>query len=445
MPERSEKAEQTGRERLPYDPEDWNRRLAEARAKRAAALSRRDRSGADQKLAVAARQMGSRRPEDLSTNPAGKDAGADPAALDDASSDAVPLTSRPWMTPAMTLLAGCFIGATISAIALAVWQAESPAPDAGAQVALASAPAAGTPTAAPVDKQASPLRPSAPRDQSATMPARAALGDLPVHTAAAHIPAEAETVYVPVDTPGTTPLAVVTLPNFAALAAAAGGTRAAEIPAATTLANTPLHLALTDTPTADEPADDAIATVDLAREDVRAETPVTAVPADVQVADAAADTPTEGATTGALAANIPDAAFHPFGRLPVAEDAPSAGAALKRIIVLAPKSVSRSSRDQIAAVLIEAGWPAKNPATSPFTISRTHVRYYHPADRKAADELGALLSAEARDFTGASPRPPSGVVELWLAGRAPVVKPKRTQPTIAGVFSRIASILEGRG
>ena len=57
------------------------------------------------------------------------------------------------------------------------------------------------------------------------------------------------------------------------------------------------------------------------------------------------------------------------------------------------------------------------PKPVDFTISETNIRYFHPADRAAAEDLAGALGARLRDFTGYSPSPPDGTIELWLAGK----------------------------
>ncbi|WP_168217536.1 hypothetical protein [Paracoccus liaowanqingii] len=50
------------------------------------------------------------------------------------------------------------------------------------------------------------------------------------------------------------------------------------------------------------------------------------------------------------------------------------------------------------------GWSPEE-AVTPFTIGETHVRYFHPQDRAAAENLAAVLDTVARDFVSFMPSP----------------------------------------
>lgn len=112
-----------------------------------------------------------------------------------------------------------------------------------------------------------------------------------------------------------------------------------------------------------------------------------------------------------------------------------------RIVVLAPRSVPASARDEAVSALREFGWPAGEPRISPFTISKTHVRFYHPEDRAAAEDLAAMFSAEARDFTDYAQPPERGMLELWLAGRAPVRRHQTARPALPPPVQMVADVL----
>jgi hypothetical protein len=68
------------------------------------------------------------------------------------------------------------------------------------------------------------------------------------------------------------------------------------------------------------------------------------------------------------------------------------------------------------------------------SVSRTNVRYFHSEDRATAEEVAAIIgrtsgtASDPRDFTGFSPRPPAGTLEVWLAGEAPPPVAARSQP-----------------
>lgn len=103
-----------------------------------------------------------------------------------------------------------------------------------------------------------------------------------------------------------------------------------------------------------------------------------------------------------------------------------------RLVVHVPQRLAAERRDRTVAQLADRGW-APEEVSTPFTIGKTHVRYFHPQDRAAAEELAAFLDAEARDFLGFTPSPQEGYLELWLGGQGapPAAKPviaRRTMP-----------------
>ena len=114
--------------------------------------------------------------------------------------------------------------------------------------------------------------------------------------------------------------------------------------------------------------------------------------------------------------------------------APEAGLApaprwqVSRVVVHAPERIARDRRQAALSSLADSEWPAEKAVPSPYTIGETHVRYYHSRDRAAARELAKLFDAAARDFTSYSPSPDEGFLELWLAGQGapPQPKPVRT-------------------
>jgi hypothetical protein len=94
-------------------------------------------------------------------------------------------------------------------------------------------------------------------------------------------------------------------------------------------------------------------------------------------------------------------------------------------IALAIFAPSALDPEQIRGVLTgirAAGVESPEARPVGLAISSTQVRYYHEADRRAAERVASAAGATLRDFTTYSPEPPSGTVELWLAG-----KPRGTQ------------------
>jgi hypothetical protein len=134
------------------------------------------------------------------------------------------------------------------------------------------------------------------------------------------------------------------------------------------------------------------------------------------------------------------------GETAAGEAAPDAAPlAAGRVVVHAPRSVAGDVRRDAVEMLREGHWPVDEPRTSPFTIRETHVRFYHPEDRAAAEVLAAQFSAEARDFTAYSPRPEAGLLEVWLAGRAPGRGSGRGRPAPQNPAQAINGFLERLG
>lgn len=131
---------------------------------------------------------------------------------------------------------------------------------------------------------------------------------------------------------------------------------------------------------------------------------------------------------------------------------------VSRVVIHAPERMAPDRGEWALARLSQREWPVEQ-ATTPYTISETHIRYYHDRDRAAAQDLATLLDAVARDFTSFSPSPEEGLLELWLSGEGapPQERPVRTReaapPAIAsappapapdpGIFDRIAGMFSG--
>lgn len=62
---------------------------------------------------------------------------------------------------------------------------------------------------------------------------------------------------------------------------------------------------------------------------------------------------------------------------------------------------------------IEAGPLVLVP--TPFAVERSLVRYYHAEDQDLAQRSAAAIGAETEDFSTYAPRPPTGMIEIWLA------------------------------
>ncbi|WP_295317617.1 hypothetical protein [Roseobacter sp.] len=127
-----------------------------------------------------------------------------------------------------------------------------------------------------------------------------------------------------------------------------------------------------------------------------------------------------------------------------------------RVVVNIPENVSPDRYQRAVARIDASAFSADVIGTTPFNITTTHVRYYHAADRGAAEQLAGLFEAEARDFTSYLPSPDRGLLELWVSGEgAPAVAsaPRRTSepdavarsasatyaPRSVGLFERISN------
>ena len=98
------------------------------------------------------------------------------------------------------------------------------------------------------------------------------------------------------------------------------------------------------------------------------------------------------------------------------------------VAVYAPQRLAADQRDWAVSRLSQTGWPT-NESVTPFTIRESHVRYFHPQDRAAAEELATLLETASRDFTSFTPSPAPGYLEVWLGGRGapPQARPATTR------------------
>lgn len=100
---------------------------------------------------------------------------------------------------------------------------------------------------------------------------------------------------------------------------------------------------------------------------------------------------------------------------------------ISRVAVHAPVGLPPDRMEGVLARIAEIGWPILS-VTTPHAISGSHIRYFHAGDRVAAQELAAVLGYTARDFTSFSPPPSPGSIEVWLGGDggpSPVVPVQR--------------------
>ncbi len=164
-------------------------------------------------------------------------------------------------------------------------------------------------------------------------------------------------------------------------------------------------------------------------------------PAAVSGGLAASVPATEGARVAAVdpaapVAPAPEAAVPAEAARPAAapEAAVPATLAEARVFVHYPAS-AEAVADEAVAALSGAGAEAAKALPVGFSVGKTNVRYYHPEDRAAAEQVAALTAdltgapLEARDFTDFRPSPNPGVIEVWLEGNAPAAR--RAAPVAA--------------
>lgn len=144
-----------------------------------------------------------------------------------------------------------------------------------------------------------------------------------------------------------------------------------------------------------------------------------------------------GAAAGPPAAQVeitaPTAAGLAESVAPTRDDTPATPFADRdlRLIVHAPTGIPGADAEAALTLLSDAVAPPEGPIPVTVAISSSNVRYYHAADADAAAAAAASLSdrlgpVEARDFTGYRPSPAPGTIEVWLSGTP--VSPARSTP-----------------
>lgn len=117
-----------------------------------------------------------------------------------------------------------------------------------------------------------------------------------------------------------------------------------------------------------------------------------------------------------LPAPVTDFVARVSGVLEEAADPPEP--AVPEFVIQAPLSVEDETRDALLAKLRGEGFALIQPGAVNLTITQTHLRYFHPGDRAAAEEAALLLDAPARDFTEYRPSPRAGLIEVWMEGQS---------------------------
>jgi hypothetical protein len=118
----------------------------------------------------------------------------------------------------------------------------------------------------------------------------------------------------------------------------------------------------------------------------------------------------------------PPAVGAPVPALPSLAAPEAPGALPQRVYIHYPRS-SEAAATAARDALLGAGVPQVDIVPVRLTIDQSNIRYYHDADRAAADALSALMAPTlpggppvARDFTDYPTPPASGKVEVWLSG-----------------------------
>jgi hypothetical protein len=86
------------------------------------------------------------------------------------------------------------------------------------------------------------------------------------------------------------------------------------------------------------------------------------------------------------------------------------------VFLNAPESMAGAEVSKLSETLTDTGFTVSEPILFSFKVSKNHVRYYHPSDAEAAQILADEIGGPARDFTSFRPSPPTGKIEIWLAG-----------------------------
>jgi hypothetical protein len=124
---------------------------------------------------------------------------------------------------------------------------------------------------------------------------------------------------------------------------------------------------------------------------------------------------------------------------PPAAPVPAGDAPPVRVHILLQGGADQVAGAEAAAQLQSAGFRAVETAETGIAIRETNVRFYHGADAAAAAVIAEQLGTTARDFTAFSPRPPQGLIEVWLKSGQAVpgarsstdAKPAKAKPAAA--------------
>jgi hypothetical protein len=372
-----------------FDPVAWERRVAEARARRLAALEKRARDDGQtpsglEELQARYQQRG----DDAAVPPPAElpvpfraavarepsaapvPAGPPPAAARQPAPRPQPETERPVprasrRQPSTQRLALMFVAGLSLGLVTAIWYGRMPADDVAGTVAPPPAaepiegPVAAPTTAAVTDPDVTPS--AAPEAEPVSEPPASAEG-LPPQAPSTEPPS-------PTSVAVAEPLAKPVIPDSA---------REAPVPAAG---------ATNEVPEAAPPLADAPSVPEFAATEEMIEPAV---------------------TPGAGPAAIP---------------------AGTRVFVHAPTGVPAERAAGVVETLQAAGFDARGPIPASVSVSAANARFFHAGDARLAEAVVAALEggpAEApvaRDFTHLTARTSPGTLEVWLAGEAATPAP----------------------
>ena len=401
---------------LPYDPEQWEKRLDRARAKRAEILRLRE-EGEAPASGPAPPAPPAAKVEPLALQ-APADGQADPAASPPVAEPAVrPSTETRWKVIAFACLGvallciGIAIGATMAGLRMPIAR-DAAAPPAIVQDGTTFLPGYVMPevdpqSIAPPERAVAPPRPypepivvPEPEPDPADVRGTSAVPTVEPDTA-----------------PGPAP-DVAVAPETGPADGEAPATDEAARELATDVAVAPEVGPSDPAPSVPDEALPETATDVAVAADGNAAEPETGVPDEVSVETAPADATSDGDT-------VP-----PEGVNDALRAAADTGL---RLIVHAPPSVGAEGRNAVSEALRAADFTVTDPITVNLTISETHLRYYHAEDREAAEAIASLLDIRARDFTAYRPTPQDRIVEIWMEGQERASNGGGGQPASRGL------------
>lgn len=93
----------------------------------------------------------------------------------------------------------------------------------------------------------------------------------------------------------------------------------------------------------------------------------------------------------------------------------------------------------VSTALDETGFTIRDPRRVSYVVRQTQVRYFHEADAASAAVLADTIGGALRDFTDYAPSPPEGLVEVFIAGRAPAAASRPEPRGLAGDLRQLGT------